>query len=373
MHRLLLFLPGFALLAPAAQAGLSSVGIVNPGFQADDYANFPGYNGGGNPGQPAGWLQTGGGGVNGVDLGAGAAFADGTTMDGTRVGFIQGTGSISQEISGLTPGRQYYFQGYFRGRNCCGDVPVFNASYGTTPLITSGNVGAAAWTAISVPFTPATSSGALTISSTASAGGDASLAYDGFTLFQLDPDYVALLNPSFEAGGVSFAFPGYTGIGEGPSNLAGWTKSGPGNAGYNYPGNNPFADNGAIPEGSAVGFIQNTATLSQLISGLTPGRQYLLELDYNARAGTGDGHFRVGLDGATLLDDTFTPNGSYRHLAATWTAATASALLDLSGIQVGGDSAVVFDNITLRAVPEPAAATTALAALAILGLRRRRA
>ena len=351
---------------------MTSIAIVNPGFQADNYATPPGYNGGANPAQPTGWTQTGGGGVNGADLGAGAAFSDGASLDGTRVGFIQGAGSISQALSGLVTGRQYYVQGYVRGRNCCGDTPLVSVSFGGTTLLSNLSVGSGNWVPFSLPFTATASSGTFQLSSVASAGGDASLAYDGITMFQLDPGYIPLWNPSFEAGGTSFGFPGYTATGgSSSSNMAGWTLSGPGNVGYNYAGNNPFADNGAVPEGQAVGFIQNDATLSQMVSGLTTGQQYLLELDYNARSATGQGRFIASLGGTTLVDDTFTPNGTYRHLAAVWTATGTSALLSLSGASLTGDNAVVFDNVTLRVIPEPAASAL-LSALFAAGLLRRR-
>jgi hypothetical protein len=376
IRRLFPALTLLSMTAALAQAGLTSISIVNPGFQADNYATFPGYNGDpGNPAQPTGWTQTGGGGVNGSDIGAGAPFSDGATLDGTRVGFIQGAGTVSQTLSGLTPGKQYYFQGYFRGRNCCGDTPTFGASLGAASLITNANIGTGTWQAFSVPFTATAASGLLSISSAPALGGDASLAYDGITVFQLDSDYIPLLNPSFEAGGTSFAFPGYMSVGPGASNMAGWTKTGAGNVGYNYAGNNPFADNGAIPEGAAAGFIQNSAALSQVITGLVPGQQYLLELDYNARAGTGSGQISVDFGGTNLLATGVVPVGGsipWHHLAAVWTATGTSATLSIEGIQVGGDSAITFDNITLRAVPEPSAAAAALTGLALLGLRRRR-
>jgi hypothetical protein len=369
----LFFACPFIFLPSVARGGLASINIVNPGFQADVYGTFPGYQGQpGNPAATTGW--TGGGGVNGSDIGAGLPFSDGSTLDGTRVGFIQGGGTTSQTLSGFTPGAQYYFQGYFRGRNCCGDVPVISVSMGGDPLITNVNLGAATWQAFSIPFIAGSATAALSIGSAPSAGGDATVAYDGLTVFQLDPGYVPILNPSFEAGGTSFAFPGYTGSGLGAgSNMAGWTKSGAGNVGYNYAGNNPFADNGAVPEGNAVAFIQNTDALSQVITGLMPGQQYLLELDYNARAGTGSGRFVADLGGTILVDDTFTPDGTYKHLAAVWTATASSATLSLGGIQQGGDSAVSFDNVTLRLVPEPTSGVVLLVTgLASIGRRRRR-
>ena len=363
-----------AMLPRAAHGAMTSINIVNPGFQADIYGISPGYNGGANPANPTGWTPVGGSGVNGTDIGAGGAFSDGSQLDGTRVAFIQGAGSMSQTITGLTVGRQYYYQGYYRGRNCCGDTPVVSTTFGGTSLISNQSIGAGNWVPFSVPFIATGTSGALVISSAPSAGGDASVAFDGITLFQLDPDYVPLFNPSFEAGGVSFAFPGYLSTGPGPSNMAGWTKTGDGNVGYNFAGNNPFADNGPIPEGQTVAFIQNTATLSQQVSGLTPGQQYLLELDYNARAATGSGRFVASLGGTVLVDDTFNATGgAYKRLSALWTATGTTATLSLGGVGIGGDSAVVFDNVTLRVIPEPASSSVIAGALAGLAMRRRRA
>ncbi len=371
-----LVLASVCCLPVCATAGLSSISIVNPGFQADNYTAAPGYNGSaGNPSNPTGWTQSGGGGVNGTDIGAGAPFSDGAQLDGTRAGFIQGSGTISQGLSGFTPGAQYYFQGYFRGRNCCGDVPVFNVNIGATSVVTNANVGAGTWQAISVPFTAGSASQLLSISSAASAGGDASLAYDGFTIFQLDSNYVPLLNPSFEAGGTSLPFPGYTSTGATPSSLAGWTKSGDGNVGYNYAGNAPFADNGAIPEGQAAGFIQNGAALSQIVSGLAPGQVYNLELDYNTRNDGNSGHIQVNLGGTTLLDAFLTPVGGsnpWYHLSVPWTAGASIATLEIKGIANGPDATVVFDNVNLRIVPEPSMSAVALLGLAATGLRRRK-
>ena len=201
-------------------------------------------------------------------------------------------------------------------------------------------------------------------------GGDGTLAVDNIQVFALDSDYVNILNPSFEAG-VNFGFPGYQG------GVAGWTQSGTGGSGYNHVinGNNPFADNGTIPEGSTVAFIQNNGTLSQLLSGLVTGQQYLLELDYNARLGTGSGQISVDLGGTTLLSSGVVPVGGsnpWHHLSAAWTAGGASATLAINGIQVGGDSAISFDNITLRAIPEPSVSAISFAGVAGLLLRRRR-
>ncbi len=374
MRRTLLSFATAGFLPVSVHAGLASITIVNPSFQADIYNSGVGYaiqNGG----VVTGWTlsDAGGQGITGTDQGGGAHFIDGVQVDSTRAGFSQGgTESaprvFSQSIGGLTPGQRYVAQIWARGRNCCGDSPAFDLTYGSQVLVDNFATGTGVWHAVSAPFIAGSSSGSLAVSSWVLGPGDGTLAVDNIQVFALDSDYVNILNPSFEAG-VNFGFPGYQG------GVAGWDQLG--GSGYNHVinGNNPFADNGAIPEGSTVAFIQNNGSLSQLLSGLVSGQQYLLELDYNARQGTGSGQISVDLGGTTLLSTGVVPVGGsnpWHHLSAAWTAGGASATLAINGIQVGGDSAIAFDNITLRAIPEPSASAAALSGAAGLLLRRRR-
>src|SRR5690348_9328171 len=60
-------------------------------------------------------------------------------------------------------------------------------------------------------------------------------------------------NPSFEADAFT-VFPGYI---SGNSPITGWTAGDPARAGINPGGGSPFADNGVVPNGSQVAFIQN--------------------------------------------------------------------------------------------------------------------
>lgn len=349
------------LLAPlSAIAGVSSVAIVNPSFHADVFTTFPGYGG-----NITGWAAAGGTGINGPD-GSGYPFSDDTRVDGSRLAFIQGAGSLSQTVSGLIAGQRYVFQGWFRGRNTPG-VPVFGVDYGGQSLLAGQTATPGGpWQAFTSTFIAGSSSGLLSINNTVPNGQDGTLALDSILLFGQSADHVNIWNPSFESG-TSYAFPGYEGT------IAGWTTVG--STGFNFAGNNPFSPTGAVPDGSNVAFIQNNGSMAQSLIGLTPGQQYLFEIDANSRNGYPQGHLQVKLGGTTLFDSMLDPvNGSdpFHHLSLPWTAADSTAQLEIIGIQNGADSAIAFDNISLRAVPEPAGTLSAVAGFALTALRRRR-
>ncbi|MES2709882.1 MAG: hypothetical protein V4726_25015 [Verrucomicrobiota bacterium] len=352
------------LLAPvAAMAGVTSISIINPSFQTDVFKTFPGYSG---PDAPiTGWASTGGTGINGPD-GSGYPFSDDTTLDGSRLAFIQGGGSLSQTVSGLIPGQRYVFQGWFRGRNTPG-VPVFSVEYGGQSLLATQSVTpGAAWQPFTSSFIAGSSSAVLSVINTVPNGQDGTLTLDSMLLFGQSAGQVNIWNPSFESG-TAYAFPGYEG------KIAGWTLTG--STGFNFAGNNPFAPTGAIPDGSNVAFIQNSGSMAQTLIGLTAGQQYMLELDVNSRQGYPQGHLQVKLGGVSLFDgmlDAVNGTDPYRRLSLPWTAGTDSALLEIAGIQNGADSAIAFDNLSLRAVPEPTATLSAALGLFLAGLRRRR-
>ena len=79
-------------------------------------------------------------------------------------------------------------------------------------------------------------------------------------------------NPSFELN-YNASAPGY-------STINNWT----GGSGVNQ-STGPFHNSGTpIPDGIRVGFQQGAGTMSQVISGLTVGKRYWIQMHYDARA-----------------------------------------------------------------------------------------
>ncbi len=92
--------------------------VKNPSFEANLAPGFPGY------GPILAWEGTGQTGLNAADIASTPAgpFGDnGLVPDRQQVAFIQGNGSLSQEISDLAPGRSYWLQFRYNARACCGE------------------------------------------------------------------------------------------------------------------------------------------------------------------------------------------------------------------------------------------------------------
>jgi hypothetical protein len=145
-------------------------------------------------------------------------------------------------------------------------------------------------------------------------------------------------NPSFETDAFTVS-PGYI---SGNTAITGWTGTPPERVGLNS-ASGPFADNGTIPAGSHVAFIQanytdpgTVSTLSTTISGLTAGTTYKVTFRANARSGNTP-NVKVYIDGAAVLlpgVDGFstaavTGSKGYWHVAFEFIAGAASQTLSL--------------------------------------------
>ena len=155
-------------------------------------------------------------------------------------------------------------------------------------------------------------------------------------------------NPSFEADTFN-VFPGYV---SGNGAITGWTGNNNDRVGLNPGGGSPFADNGTIPDGANVAFIQSgTAggtTLSTTISGLTAGQAYKVTFRCNARNGQTP-ILKVEINGTQILGTTVGSVGGslpYKYFAFDFTASAASQTLTLRN-DAGGDHTVCIDDFRI--------------------------
>ena len=155
-------------------------------------------------------------------------------------------------------------------------------------------------------------------------------------------------NPGFEADAFT-VWPGYAGINGG---ISGWTFTG--GAGLNPASGNPFADNGAIPQGSNVAFIQSGSnvfeTLATTITGLTPGTAYTVRFRANQRAGYGAPSPSYALNGGAPVPFSAAPpvggSNGYYYVRGTFNATAATAALAVSNI-TGGDTTLLVDDFSI--------------------------
>jgi hypothetical protein len=160
-----------------------------------------------------------------------------------------------------------------------------------------------------------------------------------------------MVNPSFETDNFS-VFPGYVN-GNGP--ITGWNALG--GHGVN-PGTtfSPFADNGAIPHGTKVAFMQADGPMTQLVTSFTPGEIYYVHYYENARNGNtpavavtiSDGTNTVTLVDAHVVNSVGGSN-PYREVTSRSFVATTTemTLAFVKSNPRGGDTTVLIDNVAI--------------------------
>ena len=157
-----LFALGHLVPAPAASF------VANPSFETNYNDVWPHY------GLIDNW--TGGSGVNDS---TGPFHNGGTPIpDRDRIGFLQGPTQITQTISGLEVGKQYWIQFFYDARACCGGTIDLITEWDDVPLDTISNVtpseGGAGYKVRNVLLTAGSDTGTLKLRTSAVGRRDSS-------------------------------------------------------------------------------------------------------------------------------------------------------------------------------------------------------
>jgi hypothetical protein len=166
------------------------------------------------------------------------------------------------------------------------------------------------------------------------------------SLFVVSAQAQTITNPSFETDTFT-VFPGYV---SGNAPITGWSVGDPARAGINPGGGSPFADNGTIPAGSQVAFLQNSAnsSLITVINGLTIGVTYKVSFRVNARNGN-TANLKVDIDANNIMNTAVTSVGganAYKYFAFDFTASDVAQTLKLRN-DAGGDNTLLVDDFSI--------------------------
>lgn len=180
----------------------------------------------------------------------------------------------------------------------------------------------------------------------------------GLLVFSVLPACPAqtLVNPSFEADTFN-NFPGY--IGGGNGFVTGW--GGPANFGVNPAGGeNPFANNGVIPDGRQVAFIQSNGSVTQSVAGFVVGAQYQVRYWENARQSTTPA-LQVTVGGTGQPTQIISPvhfvtDGDYEQVTCSpFVALSPNMVLSfVKSSPLAGDHTLLIDDVDLQQISMPA-------------------
>lgn len=349
----------------AAISNSDSILIVNPSFQ-EPSPHAGGY------GNNTGWDTSGT--TAGVNNNVADPFGTGTNPPhDNQMGFVQNVGSLTQSgLTGFDTSATYWVQVFYAKRGATDDADLHVSVAGSEVAAVSGisNDGTVSFDVVTALFTPAAASGDLVFTNGAPA--DNTVLFDAISVIKRTAQDVVILNPSFEA---SVPITGVDLQADVP--LAGWTSTP--NSGIQRD-NGTFFDglDGGTPDGEQYAYVQGGGTtLSQTIDGLDVGQKYAIQYMYKAR-----GEENVAFDDPNLIT---TIGGIEVHNElliadedADFAIHTASffanaASMDLVFFQsVVGDATVFIDNVSIRAIPTPAALPVGLGMMMMLAARRRR-
>lgn len=160
-------------------------------------------------------------------------------------------------------------------------------------------------------------------------------------------------NASFEAD-IFDVWPGYI---SGNFPITGWSALGGHGINPVSDGRSPFADNGTIPHGNQVAFMQADGTMSQVVKGFTVGAEYYVHYYENARTTVTIPGLEVKVGEITVVPShSVVPvrgGNSYYEVSSEVFVAQSSEmpLMFTKSSPEGGDCTVLIDNVAIVQIP----------------------
>jgi len=367
--------PDFALLIDKVQITKivdSTDGFIkNNGFEADGSdIVFPGYV---SNNLLTGWTYSADDKI-GRNTSAGPFLDNGTVPEGKNICFIKGQNSISQTIFDFESNGFYRISIFANAAQAGSAFEELEIKIGGVsvlgPVSVSPVGGNNFFHEFAANFTAASTNLTLEIRQADFMPGTI-LLIDNISIAKINKPYIP--NHSFEANGITgFTWPGYDAL------IDNWTKSTAG-IGRNTMEIAPFFDNGSIPDGQNVCFIQNPGYIRQTISGFEENWAYTLSLRANSREGTGGkAGLEVKLDGKTILGPVEVNSvGNYNqfHSFSNSFSTPGNGSFELQIHQIydegGGVNSLTIDEIKITGIPIPEPGLIMIMSLLVISALRR--
>ena len=193
-------------------------------------------------------------------------------------------------------------------------------------------------------------------------GSVAGTLVDNIVISTVTNQYTYIANSGFEAN----SFSTYPGTISGNSAIPGWAANDDSRVGLNPAGGTPFANNGAIPEGANVAFIQgsvgqtNVLTSNSGIKGLTVGKTYNLTYRLNNRNfGSNDSEWGLIIGGTKVLRSRVNAvanagsyTAPYKYISYNFVATNTTMSLALDNTSLEDDTILVDDFVVTEVTPK---------------------
>jgi hypothetical protein len=286
----------------------------------------------------------------------GSGFSNPNAPEGVQAAFVQSNGVISQVLSGFVPGTTYEIIYAAAQRPDNGMVNIGGESWSVmidNTVIQTNSPGGASYTIYTATFTATAVTHTLSFVGTDLAGGDNTVFLDDVQVTIAPPPVI----PNF-----SFELPSL-GAGNYRYNPSGgsWAFNGASPNGSGIVANGSAFGNPNAPLGSQAAFVQEYGTISQTLSGFTPGNTYTLAYSAAQRGGSRQ-TWNVKIDGTTIQSNS-PGSTSYTDYMATFVATATSHTLTFVGTDLaGGDNTVFLDCVSLTSPLQPVAPVVMLTA-----------